>query len=118
MYHISAKSQENVIGIHIERQLGVKDTQTLLPFLEMCIKKHGSIRVLGDLKDFKGIEFLGLLKVLLFVFRYRSRLDKKIVITDQKWVKNWVQFLSPFFKTDIQCFPKEKIEEAWEWVSK
>lgn len=118
MYHISAKSQGNVVGIYIKGQLGFKDTQTLLPFLETCIRKHGDIRILVDLKDFKGIEFRGLLKVLFFVLKYRSRLDKKIVVTDQKWVKNWVKSFSLLFKTDIRYFRKENIEEAWEWVSK
>lgn len=118
MYHILTQSQENIIGLRIEGFLRAEDCKTLLPFIERKIIKHGAIRILSDLRDFRGIKFRGVLKAFPFAFKYSSRIDKKAVVTDQRWIYTWVKLLTPFFKTEIHCFPTLKEEEAWEWVKK
>lgn len=118
MYHILPKTKDNVIGISIEEQIGTKEYETLLPFIESMIKKYGKIRILADLKDLKSVEFRGILKVLSFLFKFSSQIEKKAIITNQKWIYTWAKFLAFFFKTEIQCFPVRKTEQAWQWIKK
>jgi len=118
MYHILSESHDNVIGVRIENYMSAEDYDTLLPFLTSVIARYGTIRIVTDLREFKGVSFKGILKTLPFAFKYSSCVDKKAIITDQRWVYTWARVLSPFFQTDVRCFPPSKAEEAWGWAAK
>ena len=118
MYHILPKSIDNVIGIRVEGQMRTEDYETLLPFLLSMIKKYGTIRILFDLSDLKSIQFRGILKAFSYTLKFHSKIEKKAIITNQKWIYTWAKLLAPFFKTEVRCFSKNKIEQAWTWVKK
>ena len=118
MYHILPESKDNVIGIRVEEEMRTNDYETLLPFIESMIKKYGTIRVLLDLSDLKGIEFRGILKIVPYTFKFNSKVEKNAIITNQKWIHVWAKLLAPFFKTKVNCFSTRKAEQAWVWVKK
>ncbi len=116
MYNILPQSEGNIIGIQVKGRMRAQDYETLLPYIENMIAQHGSIRVLSDLRDYKGVEFRAILKTLPYAFKYRSKVEKKAVVTDEQWVYTWTKLLAPFFKTEIRCFPNSAIDQAWKWV--
>ncbi len=118
MYHILSKSRDNVIGIRVTGYMSAEDYDTLLPFVEKMITRYNTIRVVSDLREFKSVSFWGTLKTLPFAFKYSSHVDRKAVITDQSWIYTWSRVLSPFFKTDVRCFPSSQADKAWEWIEK
>jgi len=118
MYHILPKSKDNVIGIRVEGKMRTKDYETLLPFIESMIKKYRTIRILADLSDLKGVELRGILKVLPYTFKFSSKIEKKALVTNGKWLYTWAKLLAPFFKTEVRCFPNTKVEQAWKWINK
>ncbi|MBY0500403.1 MAG: STAS/SEC14 domain-containing protein [Alphaproteobacteria bacterium] len=117
MYHILPESNGNTIGIRVEGQLSVDDYATLLPFVTEVIDHHGNIRILSDLRDFKGTNIRAMAKAICYLYKYASRVEKKVIIADEQWVYNWARLLGPLFKTEVRCYPSSKIERAWEWVS-
>lgn len=118
MYTILPESTGNIIGIQVEDYMRAEDYETLLPFIETLIAQHGTIRILSDLRDYKGVEFRAVLKAFPYSFKYSANVEKKAVITDKHWIYAWTKLLAPFFKTEIRCFPSTEIDQAWEWVSK
>ena len=118
MYHILPKSKGNVIGIRVEGWMSAKDDATLLPFVENKIKEYGTIRILLDLRKYKGSELSGILKSIPYAFKFISKVEKEAVITDQKWIYTWAKLFAPFFKTKARCFPSTAVEQAWNWVEK
>ncbi|MBI2707043.1 MAG: STAS/SEC14 domain-containing protein [Proteobacteria bacterium] len=118
MYNILSESHDNVVGIRVEAYMRPEDYDTLLPFLADLIDHYEIIRIVTDLREFKGVAFWGLLKTLPFAFKYSSHVAKKAIITDQHWIYTWVRILSPFFPTEVRCFPPSKVEDAWEWATK
>ncbi len=112
MYHILPESQGNIIGICVEERMHAEDYATLLPYMKDLIIKHGTIRILADLRKYKGIEMRGILKALPYSFKYASRVEKKAVITDKHWMYTTVIFFSPFFKTEVRCFPSSAADKA------
>ena len=118
MYHILPQSHDNIIGIRVIDEIRSEDYETLLPFVEEMIKEHKSIRLLIDLEEFKGIQFLTVMRNVPLTFKYRNSVEKKAIITDQNWVSTWAQILSPFFQTLVRCFARENYEDAWEWIER
>ena len=118
MYNILPESQGNVIGIRVDGRMRAEDYETLLPYIEDLITQHGTIRVLSDLRDYKGVELRAVLKTLPYAFKYSSKVEKKAVITDQHWIYVWTKLLAPFFKTEVRCFSSSEIDQAWKWVNK
>jgi len=116
MYHILPESEGNLIAIRVEGIMRLKDYKTLLPFIKTAIRKHGTIRSISDLRNFKNVEFRGILKMLPYAFKYSSRIEKNAIITDIHWIHTLNKVLSPFFSTQLRCFPNSEIEKAWEWV--
>jgi len=116
MYTILPESKENVIWIRVKGRLTTRDYKTLSPYVDEIIARHGTIRILTDLRDFEGIEFWSVLKAPPGAFKYSSKVEKKAVITDENWIYIWTKLLAPFFKTEVRCYPSSKIEEAWKWV--
>lgn len=118
MYRILPESQGNTIGIHVEGQIRVEDYATLLPFISKVIDHHGNIRILSDLSGFKGTNFRAIAKIIPYLYKNASHVEKKAIITDEQWIYNWAKFLGAFFKTEVRCYPSSQIDRAWEWVSK
>ena len=117
MYRILPKSTENIIGIRVEGRMEEEDYKGLLLFIESLIKKHGTIRILIDLRAFTGGDLQGVLKTLPY-FKYSSKVEKKALVTDQRWIYASTKLLSPFVRTEVRCFPSFEIEKAWKWVKK
>ena len=118
MYNILPETKNHIIAVRVEGYMRSQDYKTLLPYIKNRIEQYGKIRILVELKDFKGVEILGILRALPYALRYARHLEKKAIITDEKWVYAWSKLFSPFFKTKVRCFPSAQIEKAWEWVRK
>ncbi|OJW52702.1 MAG: hypothetical protein BGO67_09585 [Alphaproteobacteria bacterium 41-28] len=116
MYTILPESRENVIWIQVKGHMGPQDYATLFPYLDEIIARHGTIRILTDLREFQGVEFWAVLKTPPTAFKYSSKIEKKAVITDENWIYSWTKLLAPFLKTEVRCYPSSRIEEAWKWV--
>jgi len=118
MYHILPESKRNVIAIRVEGYMRNQDYQSLLPFIEELIKKHGTIRILMDLRDCEGADFRGVLKVLPHAFRLSPKVGKEAIITDVKWIPLLVKLAGSFFKTEVRCFQSTETSKAWIWIKK
>jgi len=116
MYNILPETKDYLIAIRVEGVMTSQDYQTLLPYLKSRIEQHGRIRVLVELKDFKGIEILGLLRTLPYVFKYGRRVQKKAILTDEPWVYRWAKLFTPFYRTKVRCFPTTEGEQARDWI--
>ena len=108
MYTVLPESKNGFIYMRIEGGIGSQDAKTLLPYLKYRIEQHGAIRVLIELKDFTGVETLGILRTLPFSLKYGKHIEKKAFVADEKWVHTWVHLLSPLSKTKVRCFPCKK----------
>jgi hypothetical protein len=116
MYHIFPMSEGDIIALRVEGYMRAEDYATLLPLIEKRIHQYGMIRILVDLKEFKGVEIWGIIKTLPYAFKYASHVEKKAIITDQKWIHRLTKLSTPFFKTEVRCFSIAHTEQAWEWV--
>lgn len=118
MYHILPESEGNLIAIRVEGIMRAEDYKTLLPFIETAIREQGTIRILSDLRNLKSVEFRGIFNTLPYAFKYRSKVEKKAVITDMRWIYILTKLSSPFFTTQVRCFPSSEVNKAWAWIKK
>lgn len=116
MYNILPETKGHIIVIRIKESLTSQDHKTLLPYLKKRTEENGKIRLLIELQDFEGVEFLGLLKMLSYLLKHGKHIEKKAIITDEEWISRWTSLLSPLSKAKIRCFSTTKDEEAREWV--
>lgn len=118
MYNILPATNDHIIAVRVEGYMRSQDYQTLLPHLKRRIELRGKIRLIVELKDFKGVEIRGIFRTIPYAFKYGRHIEKKAIITDETWVYTWTNLFSPFFKTKVRCFPSTQVEQAWEWVKK
>lgn len=118
MYHILPESHEDIIGIRFQGWVGVKDYKTLFPYLEGVIHEQRSIRLLSDLTEYKGMNLGAVFKIVTFLFKYKSFIEKKAVITDDPILYKWTKLMMFFSKAQVRCFQSFELEEAWEWIRK
>lgn len=118
MYNMLPETKGPIVAVRVVGYMTSQDYKTLLPHIKNRIAQQGKIRIIIELKDFKSIEILGILKSLPYSFKYANNIEKKAIITDENWVYTWTKIFSPFSKTKVRCFPSSQAEQAWEWVRK
>ena len=118
MYHILRETKNHIIAIQVEDYMSAQDYKTILPYLKCRIGQYGSIRILIELKNFKGVEMLGVIQSLPYIFKYMWHVEKEVFITNEDWINTWVNLFTPFVKTKIRCFPSAQREQAWKWLQK
>ncbi len=118
MYHILSKSDESTIGIQLRHWVETKDLATLIPYLKDIIKQDNMIRVLLELKDYKGTTFSAIFKTLLFLFINGTYVEKFAIVTDDVSVIKWLETLAFFSKLQIRFYPLTSLDPAWEWIKK
>jgi hypothetical protein len=116
MYNILPESKDHIIAVRVVGYMRSQDYQTLLPHLKRRVELLGKVSLIVELKDFKGIEILGILRAIPYTFKYGKYIEKKAIITDENWVYTWTSLFSTFSKTKVRCFPSTQVEQAWEWV--
>lgn len=118
MYHILPEVYHDIIAIRVEGSMSSQEYKTLIPHIKRRLEQQSRIRVLFELNNIEDGENLGILKIIYFSFRYNKQIEKKAIITDEKWIYTCIKILSPFFKTKVRCFPRTEVEDGWEWVRK
>ncbi len=116
MYQVLPESSGNVIGFKVIGDLDSAEYKELFDLTDKLIAQHGRIRVLSDLREYKALHVLDAISALPKRYQDAHFVDKKAVISDDKWIHAMTNFTAPFHLTKIKLFRGNEIDKAWEWI--
>lgn len=105
-----------IVELTVEGQVTTADFDAMAQRLESFVKRHGSIRMLEVIKDFRGIEPTLFWRDMSFAFRHMRSFSRVAVVTDTTWIKLWTTMVAPFMACEIEQFGLDEIDKARAWL--
>jgi len=118
MVEILSESQGNVVGIKVSGKLTDKEyKEILIPKLEVVLKASGKIRFLCYMdSNFEGWEMAAAWDDLTFWLNHRNDFSKLAVVGGTKWVEVGTKLSARIMGGQVEVFPVEELQRAWEWI--
>lgn len=104
-----------VVEIVVEGKITSKDMKTVIKEVETDLTKYEKIRVLEDIRDFKGIDPMALWIDLKQVSKI-SRISHAAIVADAKWVKTVAEAIGGLYPFEMKVYERSQISEARTWL--
>jgi len=104
-----------VVEIVVEGKITSKDMKTVIKEVEIDLTKYEKIRVLEDIRDFKGIDPMALWIDLKQVSKI-SKISHAAIVADAKWVKTVAEAIGGLYPFEMKVYERSQISEARTWL--
>jgi len=81
------------------------------------MESRDKIRMLIQLKDFKGWSAGALWEETKFGARHFSDIERLAIVGDKQWEKTMAEFIAPFSGAEVKYFDMMDLHLAKAWVS-
>ena len=107
----------NMVSVAASGRLTDEDYDRFVPEMERLIKQWGRLRMLFDMRDFRGWDLHSVWDEFKFHARHRQDLKRVAVVGNKNWEK-WARKVSRLFTgSDVRYFDEDDIEEARYWLA-
>jgi len=113
---IEETSADNVLVCEVKGKLTKEDYGTFVPVLEDAIKRHGKIRLLFLMTDFKGWELSALWEDVKFDAKHFAHIERLAMVGDKAWERGMAVFCKPFTTAKVKYFDRAELAEAKRWI--
>jgi ubiquinone/menaquinone biosynthesis C-methylase UbiE len=111
------KSDGKILEVHVSGKLTHRDFQRFVPEFERMIREQGKIRILFEMKEFRGWKMKALWDDLKIDVRHFSAIDRLALVGERRW-QRWVRsFCRPFTTAEIRYFDQAAAGEARSWLA-
>lgn len=108
--------ENNIVEIVVEGKISGNDFKQLMDQAETDFAKHGKLRILEDIRSFKGIDPMALWIDFQNIRRINDVTHAAIVV-DAKWIQTIAEAISGLYPFEIKTFERSQIEEARAWLA-
>jgi hypothetical protein len=110
------KSDGKMLELYVSGKLMRADYRRFVPEFERLVNKHGKIRILFDMRDFRGWKAAALWDDLKFDLKHFAAIERLAMVGNRKWQKWMSKFCRPFTTAQIRYFNRADIGEARAWL--
>ena len=115
MIEYKNNSDNSIVELAIDGKLTEADFKTLTANVEVDFAKHGKLRVLEDIRSFKGMN-LGVLWAAFQQFGRINDVSHAAIVVDMKWLHTVAESVSGLYPFEIKVFERSQIEAARAWL--
>lgn len=83
-------------------KLKKEDYQHFMPMVERLIQQQGKLRVLVQMRDFRGWTLGALWEDIKFDLKHFGDIERVAFVGDRKWEAGMAAFCKPFTRADIR----------------
>ena len=111
------KRTENspVVEIVVEGKITAADIEEVIREVETDLVQYEKLRVLEDIRDFKGIDPMALWIDLKQISKI-SKISHAAVVADAKWVKTVAEAVGSLYPFEMKVFESAEIGAARAWL--
>ena len=104
------------VEIVITGRVSAEEFDATAQQLERFIARHGRIRVLEVVRDFKGMNAASFWHDLRFSLRYLAHFSRCAIVTEAKWLSLWSAVAEPFLNCEVAYFGPDEEDSARDWL--
>lgn len=109
-------SDGSVIEVIVNGRLLREENKELIVQLEAAIERHGSIRLLIRLEDFRGVDIRAVIEGLKSDCRHLGKFERIAVVGDRLW-EEWITRIGALVVTvETRYFDVHSLPEAEAWI--
>ena len=112
-YHRTEDSP--VVEIVVEGKITAADIKNVIREVEIDLAKYEKLRVLEDIRDFRGIDPMALWIDLKQISKV-SKISHAAIVADAKWVKTVAEAIGGLYPFEMKVFESAEIEAARAWL--
>ncbi len=119
MFTIIRELPESILGILVSGKVTKADYDRLNPLMEQHKAKHGKIKLLIDIEEFKWPTAGAMWEDLKMSFNYIGSIKAMAVISDKEWVEETAEAVGKVIpKLKVEGFETDERSEAIAWLKK
>ena len=106
----------DIVVVTASGRLVAQDYRRFVPVFERLARSRGPLRVLLELRGFRGWEAGALWEELKFDVTHQWAFRRIAVVGERRW-QGWGTWLSrPLFRAEMRYFDQSRMEEARAWL--
>ena len=106
----------DIVTLVFKGKLEKEDYELFVPEIEGFMRRGAKIRLVVELRDFKGWTAGALWEDTKFAARHFSDIERLAVVGDAGWEKGMTAFLKPFTEADVKYFDRREADRAHAWI--
>jgi hypothetical protein len=107
----------DIVEIIVDGEIKASEYHDTAEKVLAVIKKYGRIRVLKEVKNFRGLNLDVFKDKLIFdLLKHLKDIRCAAVVSDEQWVQQLTNFLAPAYPYPVRSFKLSEIEEARTWL--
>ena|SRR5713101_7361315 len=115
MHKISSSDGE-LLAVEVSGKLTQQDYDQLIPSWKAVIARHGKMRLLFVMRDFRGWELQAAWDDFRFALAHDAQVERVAMVGEKKWQEWMTKIASWFVGTDVRYFDVSQRAEAEQWV--
>ncbi|CAN0656002.1 SpoIIAA-like [Nitratireductor aquimarinus] len=110
--------RDDAYAFEIVGHITAADMENLYGLLEGAYEVHDKIDVLVIIHDYEGFDWHAAFKEQTMISKTNAlkHIRKYAVAGGPAWMGTTIAFFRPFFSMEMEYFPYEKVEDAWNWL--
>lgn len=104
-----------VVEIVVEGKITAADIDSVVKQVEVDLIKYDKLRVLEDIRDFKGIDPMALWIDLKQISKIQ-KISHAAIVADAKWVKTVAEAIGGLYPFEMKVYERSQINEARTWL--
>jgi hypothetical protein len=105
-----------VISLRLSERLHTADYAAIVPEIERQIARHGKVRMLLEMHNFRGWTAGALWEDAKFDIKHSPHVERLAMVGAKSWLKGVTKFCEPFTTAEIRFFEPHEREEARRWI--
>ena len=105
-----------IVSLTFKETLQKEDYEHFVPMVEKIMASRDKIRMLIELRDFKGWSMGALWEDTKFGLSHFNDIDRLAIVGDKQWEKTMAAFVKPFTTATVKYFDLEALDVANAWI--
>lgn len=105
-----------LVTLRIKEKLDKADYERFVPMVESQMHRDAPLRLLIELRDFKGWTAGALWEDTKFAARHFNDIDRIAVVGESRWQQGVALFFKPFTAAAVRYFDMAAVDEARRWI--
>ncbi|WP_321494818.1 STAS/SEC14 domain-containing protein [uncultured Desulfobacter sp.] len=106
-----------IVRLVFKDTLKKEDYEQFVPMVEKIMESRDKIRMLIELRDFKGWSVGAMWEDTKFGLSHFTDIDRLAIVGDKQWEKTMATFIKPFTTATVKYFDLEELDAANVWIS-
>jgi hypothetical protein len=105
-----------VVVVHVSGKLVKADYEHFVPEIERLVRRHGKLRLLFDMTDFRGWEASAAWEDFKFGVEHFADIERLAMVGEKPWQHGMAVFCKPFTTAAVRYFEHADAAEARKWL--